>query len=61
MTTITNLAQAITTQKEFNVIAKELWAMNLERFLKLGFSLDFSTSKATQITITQLEQLKKSA
>lgn len=35
--------------------------MNLERFLKLGFSLDFSTSKATQITIAQLDQLKKSA
>ncbi len=61
MTTLSNLKAAITTQAEFEIIAKEIWAMNFERLIKLKFSLEFATKKATDLTMQHLKLLSAAA
>lgn len=58
MTTLNDLATAITTQNEFNIIGKQIWIMNFERLLRMKMTLAFSASKATEITLHHLELLK---
>jgi hypothetical protein len=40
-------------------IKKSIYLMNLEKFLKLGFSLDFSAKKATEASLRMLNYLNK--
>lgn len=61
MTTLSNLAAAITTQQEFDIIGKQIWAMNFERLLRMKMTLEFATSKATELTLHHLELLKNAA
>ena len=55
--TIKDLKQAITNQDELNLIAKEIWFMNFTRLIKLKFSVDFATKKATEISERQISLL----
>jgi len=40
-------------------IKKSIYLMNLERFLKLGFSLEFSAKKATEASLRILNDINK--
>lgn len=57
--TIEELKKSITSQDELNYISKEVWFMNLIRLIKLGFSIDFATKKATEISQKQMALLEK--
>jgi hypothetical protein len=40
-------------------IKKSIYLMNLERFLKLGFSLEFSAKKATEASLRIINDINK--
>jgi hypothetical protein len=40
-------------------IKKSIYLMNLERFLKLGFSLEFSAKKATEASLRIMNDINK--
>lgn len=37
-----------------DIVAKNLWFLNFEKLVKMGFSVDFATSKATDITMKMI-------
>lgn len=57
MTTTTDLKNAITNQKELEVIAKQIWFMNFTRLIRQGFSIDFATEQATRNSERQIKLL----
>lgn len=54
-----DLKNAITSQEELELIAKEIWFMNFTKLIKLGFSLDFATEQATRNAERQVNLLTK--
>ena len=58
MTTLTNLKNAITTQSELELISKEIWFMNFTKLIKAGFTVEFATKKATDISEMQINLLQ---
>lgn len=56
---IQDLKNAITTQEELEIVAKEIWFMHFTNLIKLGFSLDFATEQATKNAERQVNLLTK--
>lgn len=56
---IQDLKNAITTQEELELIAKEIWFMNFTRLIQLGFSIDFATEQATRNAERQVNLITK--
>jgi hypothetical protein len=56
---IQDLKNAITSQEELELVAKEIWFMHFTNLIKLGFSLDFATKQATRNAERQVNLLTK--
>jgi hypothetical protein len=54
-----NTAKQILKSEMNEEIKKSIYLMNLERFLRLGFSLDFSAKKATEASLRILNDINK--
>jgi hypothetical protein len=57
MKTFETLKNAITTQSQLELVAKEIWFMNFTKLVRNGFSVEFATKKATDISQRQVNLL----